>query len=605
MTPSSLAARATLVLLALAAASGASAQSVENVLLVVNENSAASREIGEYYAAKRGLPPSQVVRLTAENAERISRTAFEQTIEAPIARWLERASAQDRILYIVLTKGIPLRIDGAGTGRTATEASVDSELALLYRRLVGIAVPPAGPVPNPYFLGSAAVAEARPFSHERHDIYLVTRLDGFAVEDVKALIDRSATPAGGGPIVLDGRLGPATAGDRWLASAAARVEAQGAAGVSATLAAEIPAGIAGALGYFSWGSNDPRASARHPGVTFAPGALAAMFVGGDARTFAEPPAEWVPGQWGAPATYFAGAPASLTGDLVRHGVTGVAGSVGDPFLEGSIRPDILFPAYVAGRNLAEAFYLALPFVSWQTVVVGDPLTAPFTGSRASSAELDPPRAAVSELPSYFSERRVATMAKTGIKPEAIELYLRADSRFRNDDPAGGREALERATAVDERLIPAHALLASIHTTAGEHEKAVERYRRVLAYAPNDPIALNNLAYALAVHLQRPSEALAYAEKAYSIANTSAAIADTIGWIHHLLGDHAAATRLLATAIERDPDAAEIHLHAAIAFAAADRGAEAQAALTRALVLDPSLESRGEIATLRAALPPQP
>ena len=34
------------------------------------------------------------------------------------------------------------------------------------------------------------VADASLFSHETHDIYLVTRLDGFSVEDVLALIDR-------------------------------------------------------------------------------------------------------------------------------------------------------------------------------------------------------------------------------------------------------------------------------------------------------------------------------------------------------------------------------------------------------------------------------
>ena len=44
----------------------------------------------------------------------------------------------DRIFYIVLTKGIPLRISGSG-GRAGTAASVDSELTLLYRKLVGTA----------------------------------------------------------------------------------------------------------------------------------------------------------------------------------------------------------------------------------------------------------------------------------------------------------------------------------------------------------------------------------------------------------------------------------------------------------------------------------
>ena len=68
---------------------------------------------------------------------------------------------------------------------------------------------------------------------------------------------------------------------------------------------------------------------------------------------------------------------SLIADLVRDGVTGVAGYVGEPFLDGTIRPDILFPAYVGGLNLIEAYYAAMPYLSWQTVIVGDPLCAPF------------------------------------------------------------------------------------------------------------------------------------------------------------------------------------------------------------------------------------
>jgi len=37
------------------------------------------------------------------------------------------------------------------------------------------------------------------------------------------------------------------------------------------------------------------------------------------------------------------------------------------------RPDILFPAYLKGRNLAESYYLSIPGLSWQNVVLGDPL----------------------------------------------------------------------------------------------------------------------------------------------------------------------------------------------------------------------------------------
>ena len=56
--------------------------------------------------------------------------------EPQCAAWLGRQGAQDRILYIVLTKGLPLRIDGTA-GRQGTVSSVDSELTLLYRKMTG------------------------------------------------------------------------------------------------------------------------------------------------------------------------------------------------------------------------------------------------------------------------------------------------------------------------------------------------------------------------------------------------------------------------------------------------------------------------------------
>jgi uncharacterized protein (TIGR03790 family) len=51
----------------------------------------------------------------------------------------------------------------------------------------------------------------------------------------------------------------------------------------------------------------------------------------------------------------------------------VAGHVDEPYLSFTPRPDLLLPAYFSGRNLAESFYLALPALSWQNVIIGDPL----------------------------------------------------------------------------------------------------------------------------------------------------------------------------------------------------------------------------------------
>lgn len=111
-----------------------------------------------------------------------------------------------------------------------------------------------------------------------------------------------------------------------------------------------------------------------------PGALAATFVSTSARTLREPPRDWHPGRQRDRDTYFAGSPQSLIGDLVRDGVTGVSGYVSEPWINACVRPDSLFPAYLDGHSLAEAYYLALPHLSWRTVILGDPLCRPFTGN---------------------------------------------------------------------------------------------------------------------------------------------------------------------------------------------------------------------------------
>lgn len=578
-------------ILLLAVAARASAQSAANVLVVANEALPASIEIADYYAKRRGLPPDQVLKIQVSTADQITRAEFEFRLQAPIAAWLQRHAAQDRIHYIVLVKGIPLRIAGTG-GRSGSVASVDSELTLLYRRMTGQAVAPHGSVPNPYYLGEKPVDAAARFTHDAYDIYLVTRLDGFTADDVKALVDRGIAPASGGQVVLDQRAG-LDKPNEWLAEAARRLETQGLRNrVVFDETSRVVGGQTNVLGYYSWGSNDPEMTERHPQLEFAPGALAAMFVSSDARTFAEPDPAWKPGRWETRTSYFAGSPQSLTGDLVRAGVTGAAGYVAEPYLDHSIRPEILFPAYFAGHSLAEAFYMALPALSWQSIVVGDPLCSPFVKTPLPPAALNPPLDMDTELPAHFSERRIAA---SGLKGDAaaIKLMLRAESRLARGDRAGTREALEAAVKIDSGLAAAWRTLGTLYDDDGDHTRAAAAYRKVLETEPKDAISLNNLAYNLAVREGKPAEALPLAERALALAPQNALIADTVGWIKHLLGDHAGALKLLVPAAKALPASVEVQLHAAAAYASAGRLEDAAAALKAAEAADPNARERPE------------
>ena len=54
------------------------------VLLVVNDNSPLSREIGEYYARRRGVPPQNICRIKASISEEISRDDYLVRLQAAL-----------------------------------------------------------------------------------------------------------------------------------------------------------------------------------------------------------------------------------------------------------------------------------------------------------------------------------------------------------------------------------------------------------------------------------------------------------------------------------------------------------------------------------------
>lgn len=580
------------------------AQTAENVALVINDSSPDSQRIGEHYARTRAIPASNVIHIKVPPEDTVDRANYAALIEAPVSVAIRRAGLQDRVLYIVLTKGIPLRIAGTG-GLGGTLSSVDSELTLLYRRLTGESVAVDGKIDNPYFLGTRELREARPFSHREHDIYLVTRIDAFTADQAIALIDHAQSPSQEGRIVLDQMDGDQTKpGNRWMAQAAQRLTEQGQGARVAREETEQPADQSGTtLGFYSWGATDPAQRRRTTGMKFAPGAIAAMLASANGRTFTAPPQEWAPTGSGQTATFFAGSSETLVGDLIRDGVTGVSGQVAEPYVMGAVHPEILFPAYLAGFNLAEAFYLATPTLSWTTIVIGDPLCRPFAGRVLTSDELASPIDARMELPTLFAQRRLANAktASPNFPEDAVALLIRGESLLARDERAKAHAAFEQALQIAP-LAPGLLLtLAQMEEADGNYEAAAARYRRLIDLQPTHVVALNNLAYALAVRLNSPADALPLAKRAAALAPRSAIVLDTWGWTEHLLGNHAAAAKILADAIALDASIGEMRLHAsAIAAALGDR-AKAEDELAQALRLDPELKEHAETNQLRAKI----
>ena len=342
-----------------------SAQSVANVLLVVNDASPLSRDIGQYYASRRGVPPRNICHIRTATTEDIARAPYDREIAAAIGACLTRNQLTEQILYIVTTGGVPLKIPGPSE-MTGEYASVDSELTLLYSDLkLGHPHPLAGPAANPYFGRRQAK-----FAHPEFPIYLVTRLAAYDLEGVKAIVDHSLHAANQGKFVIDMRSSTSQEGDSWLREAANLLPKDR---VILDASEKVIYDQSGVIGYAGWGSNDPNRHRRFLGFHWLPGAIATEFVSTNARTFQRPPDTWNISDWRSRKLWYFDSPQTLTADYLLEGATAATGHVDEPYLSMTPHPEYLLPAYYSGRNLAESYYLSIRALSWQNVVIGDPL----------------------------------------------------------------------------------------------------------------------------------------------------------------------------------------------------------------------------------------
>ena len=345
------------------------AQTGENVLLVVNRNSPVSRQIADYYRPRRSVPVKNVCTIDTTTDEEIQWNVYEQQIEKPIADCLKKAGLVESVLYIVTTLGVPLKVDGPGSRQLAEHASVDSELALLYSKLKGVEDLAHRRLSQPLL---HAPRHALPASRLPH-------LPGHPPGSLRSgrrqghhrpLAERpQSRQIRHRPAIAQGRAGQRLAAHR--RHAAAQV-ARGARRNHRVRSTTRPTSSGTPVG----APTTTTAPQRFLHFQWLPGAIAAEFVSTSARTFRRPPDNWSPSTaWGDKSKYFADSPQGLIADLLHEGATGASGNTYEPYLNACARPDYLLPAYNQGRNLAESYYLSLIYLSWQSVIVGDPLCA--------------------------------------------------------------------------------------------------------------------------------------------------------------------------------------------------------------------------------------
>lgn len=389
------------LLVVLAQSSGASMlpanshHTASEVLLVYNADSPTSVAIGNDYAAKRGITRKIAIHC-ADSAvstthETISLADYERAIAGPIGRFL---MVHQEINFLVLTKGVPIRIDGGRTGSRGEHTignlhpSVDSYLAAIdYPSIKGaVKISIHGSGADGFGWLNRYWNRDVPFSHATFGGYLVTRLDGYTEADAEALVARSlaaetetladvkgakvlldvqpifkfkSTDVAVQPLPVTGTILDESDYGSWNAD---MVKAG-----DLLMARKIPTELdstemfvgdrSNLLGYFSWGSNDAKyTEMAYESLRFAPGSIGDTAVSTSARTF-------LPTTGGQ----------SLIADLIAHGVTGVKGYTDEPLLQAIASPSVALERYTSGFTLAESLYAASRFVGWEDVVIGDPL----------------------------------------------------------------------------------------------------------------------------------------------------------------------------------------------------------------------------------------
>jgi uncharacterized protein (TIGR03790 family) len=215
-----------------------------DVLLIINNDSAISKDIGNYFAENRGLPDENICNISTSTAETINGATFTD-MRSQIEDHITSNGLRTKINYIVTTKGIPLRVNWG--------ACVDAELALILGGYSG-SIGQGGYLPNPYY------NDEERFSKEKYDFYLVTRLTGYTAAEAKGLVDKAELSYGKrGMFMLDvspGRdVGGYKVGNDWMRSAYTILNNKG---FNVTLDETTPfiTDTKNVSGYTSWGSND-------------------------------------------------------------------------------------------------------------------------------------------------------------------------------------------------------------------------------------------------------------------------------------------------------------------------------------------------------------
>ncbi|MFW8601973.1 TIGR03790 family protein [Desulfobacterota bacterium M19] len=373
-----------------ASVSGAALVSSQ-VAVIANQRVAESLSLARFYMVKRGIPAANLIVIKTTRREQISRSAYEREIAEPVRDYLDKRYGA--IKCLVLMFGLPLKIKAPKLSfmdmsalkrlrrqsnmirqggdkdklkiisrrikelrKTNQRAAVDSEIALVRQG----DYPLAGWLPNPAYLGW----QGRKSSLVKARLLMVSRLDGPSPEVVKRIINDALTAE------KKGLIGKAFFDARW----------------------PRPEPGAKLTGYTLYDNSIHQAAAllrnKMPVVLddrsalFPAGARlpAALYCGWYSLGKYINAFDWQVGSVGYHIASAECATLKRPGSrvwckvMLEKGICATLGPVNEPYVQAFPPPAMFFDLLTDGRfDLAESYMLSLPFLSWQMVLIGDPL----------------------------------------------------------------------------------------------------------------------------------------------------------------------------------------------------------------------------------------
>ncbi len=398
-------------LLCLVSAKACFALQADEVLLIVNRNNASSIELAEYYRNRRQIPQANLLTVNMTDQEDCSREEYQQKLIEPVRKYLARRKGTP-IRCLLLFYGIPLRVAAPelspqqwqeledlkytkkqldwqlehrqlteeqkqqhqqkskqlGTQidklrRTDQRAAIDSEIALV----LNDSYPLERWQPNPFFVGFSKQRNKLLF--DKDQVLFVSRLDGPTPEIVRRVIDDSLYAE------KEGLKGQAYFDARWKMPEKKHLEGYALYDASIHKAAELTGKLSSLPVHFD---QDER--------LFQPGEAprAALYCGWYSLGKYVDAFDW---QRGAVGYHIASSEATTLKKegsqvwckrMLEDGIAATVGPVAEPYVQGFPLPELFFGFLLDGYyTLAESYFLSTPYLSWQMILIGDPLYRPF------------------------------------------------------------------------------------------------------------------------------------------------------------------------------------------------------------------------------------